>query len=61
MKHKRQLVEYWFDKAEESLDSANSEILAGPLTFAVNRLAYEQLMAENIDFLYDTTYDPIIL
>ncbi len=45
MKHKRQLVEYWFDKAEESLDSANSEILAGRLTFAVNRLYYAMFYA----------------
>jgi len=38
MKHRKQLALYWLDKAEESLKSANSELQAKRLTFAVNRL-----------------------
>lgn len=38
--HKRALVEYWLEKSDESVASAVSELNAGRLTFAVNRLYY---------------------
>jgi uncharacterized protein (UPF0332 family) len=38
--YKRALIEYWLGKADESVASASSELNAGRLTFAVNRLYY---------------------
>ncbi len=38
--HKRALIEYWLVKSDESVASAVSELNAGRLTFAVNRLYY---------------------
>ena len=40
MKHREQLVWYWSEKSRESLASAESELNAGRLTFAINRLYY---------------------
>lgn len=37
---REELVHYWLGKAEESLESARSELEAGRLSFAVNRLYY---------------------
>lgn len=37
---REELVNYWLRKAEESLASARSELGAGRLSFAVNRLYY---------------------
>ena len=37
---REELVHYWLRKAEESLESARSELEAGRLSFAVNRLYY---------------------
>lgn len=45
MNHRMRLALYWFDKAEESLNAANSELEAGRLTFAVNRLYYAMFYA----------------
>lgn len=45
MKHKTQLALYWLDKGDESLNSAISELEAGRLTFAVNRLYYAMFYA----------------
>jgi uncharacterized protein (UPF0332 family) len=36
----KELVQYWFNKANESLESAKSEFCENRLTFAVNRLYY---------------------
>jgi len=33
-----EIVRYWFDQAEESLLSAQAELSAGRLSFAVNRI-----------------------
>jgi len=38
--HKEELVNYWFEKAEESIQSASSEIENDRLSFAINRLYY---------------------
>ena len=38
--HRRNLVQYWLQKANESVASAKSEIEAGRLSFTVNRLYY---------------------
>jgi uncharacterized protein (UPF0332 family) len=45
MKHRTRLALYWLDKADESLNSATSELEAGRLTFAVNRLYYAMFYA----------------
>ncbi len=52
-----EIVRYWFDKAEESLLSAQDELRAGRLSFAVNRIYYAcfyavsgVLIAENLRF-----------
>jgi len=52
-----EIVRYWFDNAEESLLSAQDELRAGRLSFAVNRIYYAcfyavsgVLMAENLRF-----------
>ncbi len=45
MKHRMQLALYWLDKADESLNSATSELEADRLTFAVNRLYYAMFYA----------------
>jgi uncharacterized protein (UPF0332 family) len=52
-----EIVRYWFDKAEESLLSAQDELRVGRLSFAVNRIYYAcfyavsgALMAENLRF-----------
>lgn len=52
-----EIVRYWFDKAEESLLSAQDELSAGRLSFAVNRIYYAcfyavsgVLMAKNLRF-----------
>jgi uncharacterized protein len=39
-KHQKELINYWLSKADEGLQSANSEFHEGRLTFAVNRLYY---------------------
>lgn len=51
MKHRKQLALYWLDKAEESLKSANSELQAKRLTFAVNRLYYTMFYAVSALFV----------
>ena len=38
--HKEELVNYWLEKAEESIQSACSEIENHRLSFAINRLYY---------------------
>jgi uncharacterized protein len=52
-----EIVRYWFDKAKESLLSAQDELSAGRLSFAVNRIYYAcfyavtgVLMAKNLRF-----------
>jgi len=52
-----EIVRYWLAKAEESLQSAQDELSAGRLSFAVNRIYYAcfytvsaVLMAENLRF-----------
>ena len=52
-----EIVRYWFDKAEESLLSAQDELKAGRLSFAVNRIYYAcfyavsgVLIGENLRF-----------
>jgi uncharacterized protein (UPF0332 family) len=37
---KKVLIEYWIEKAFESLESAKSEYASGRLSFAVNRVYY---------------------
>ncbi len=37
---KEELVQYWWEKARESLESARSEYANGRLSFAVNRVYY---------------------
>jgi uncharacterized protein (UPF0332 family) len=39
-KERREVVEYWMEKAKESLSSARSEQAAGRFVFAVNRAYY---------------------
>jgi uncharacterized protein (UPF0332 family) len=34
------IVRYWFEKADESLDAARDEMKAGRLSFSVNRIYY---------------------
>lgn len=36
----QELVRYWVEKADESLDSASDEMHAGRLSFSVNRIYY---------------------
>jgi uncharacterized protein (UPF0332 family) len=38
--HEEALIKYWMEKARESLESAESEYLAGRLSPAVNRVYY---------------------
>ncbi len=38
--HRDELVNYWLEKAEESIQSASSEIGNDRLSFAINRLYY---------------------
>lgn len=38
--HRYELVNYWLEKAEESIQSASSEIENDRLSFAINRLYY---------------------
>lgn len=52
-----EIVRYWFDKAEESMLSAQDELRSGRLSFAVNRIYYAcfyavsgVLMAEKLRF-----------
>jgi len=52
-----EIVRYWLDKAEESLLSAQDELSAGRLPFAVNRIYYAcfyavsaALLAEDLKF-----------
>lgn len=51
MRHRTQLALYWLDKADESLNSAKSELEAGRLTFAVNRLYYAMFYAVSALFV----------
>lgn len=51
MRHKTKLTLYWLDKADESLHSAKSELAAGRLTFAVNRLYYTMFYAVSALFV----------
>jgi len=46
------IVRDWWDKAEESLASAERELWAGSLTFAVNRLYYAAFYAASAVLLY---------
>jgi len=39
-KNSENVIQYWHEKAHESLDSAKSEKAAGRLTFAMNRAYY---------------------
>jgi len=36
----KELIRYWFKKAQESLDAAHDELKAGRLSFSVNRVYY---------------------
>ena len=36
----KEVIRYWIEKAEDSLDSANDELKAGRLSFSVNRIYY---------------------
>lgn len=45
MKHRTRLALFWLDKADESLNSAISELKAGRFAFAVNRLYYTMFYA----------------
>lgn len=36
----RELISYWLVKADESLDAASDEMMAGRLSFSVNRTYY---------------------
>jgi uncharacterized protein (UPF0332 family) len=36
----QEIIRYWLEKADESLDAARDELQAGRLTFAVNRIYY---------------------
>lgn len=43
--HRTRVVEYWWSKAEESLASAERELHAGSLSFAMNRIYYAAFYA----------------
>lgn len=36
----KELIRYWFEKSQESLDAAYDEMKAGRLSFSVNRIYY---------------------
>lgn len=36
----RELIGYWFEKSQESLDAARDELKAGRISFSVNRIYY---------------------
>ena len=36
----KELLRYWFEKADEALDAASDEMNAGRLSFSVNRIYY---------------------
>lgn len=38
--NKKDVINYWLEKSKESLESANDEMKAGRLSFAVNRIYY---------------------
>jgi len=42
---KQELVKYWLEKSEESIESAKSEKKEGRLSFAINRLYYAMFYA----------------
>jgi len=42
---KQKLIDYWFKKSEESIESAKNESENGRLSFAVNRLYYSMFYA----------------
>jgi len=44
------VVRYWWSKAEESLASAQREVEAGALAFAMNRVYYAAFYAVSADF-----------
>ena len=37
---RREIIKYWFEKAQESFDAAQDEMAANRLSFAVNRIYY---------------------
>jgi len=54
---RREIVKYWFEKAQESIDAAQDEMKANRLSFAVNRIYYASfyavsavLLKENLEF-----------
>ena len=56
-------VKYWWEKAEESLESAERELHVGSLTFAVNRLYYSlfyavsaMLLSRGYKKVYNTSF-----
>ena len=53
----REIIKYWFEKAQESLDAAQDEMAANRLSFAVNRIYYAcfyavsaVLLKKNLEF-----------
>ena len=54
---RREIIKYWFEKAQESIDAAQDEMQANRLSFAVNRIYYASfyavsavLLKENLEF-----------
>lgn len=55
--HLKELLHYWFNKSQDSLDAAQDEMKAGRLSFSVNRIYYACfyavsaiLLQERLDF-----------
>ena len=54
---RREIIKYWFEKAQESFDAAQDEMAANRLSFAVNRIYYAcfyavsaVLLKKNLEF-----------
>lgn len=49
----KELIHYWFEKSQESLDAARDELKAGRLSFSVNRIYYACFYAVNAILLQE--------